>query len=534
MSLLKPYKRGVARVSWRVFWVPQDPVRSGVRRSLLQGWEDLSAREDDVGVRAGDPIFVSPDYWVDPILSLYGQSNKFRKYTVETKRNYATDIALLLTALWTRGKSWMQATPKDLDDYEDWRRLALTNPQRIGGSKWDRELAAFASLYTWATRERFLAQNPVVMKHVVGRNGEVLTVPENRSGDARSSNVHWLTPRTWRHWIDIGLRGHTREGVPEPTWVGRLEDRNVAFVRTLTSSGLRLGEGGSLLTFEVPKRQLGGGRYYRSKVAGAVTRSKKQRTFYVASDAVGEIESYVASSRAWAIRKAQRAGRYDRLPQMRLVIEVTRGLRPKVRWCDQDGIIGERDLNLLTWQERILLFEEGPHGPEPLWLWLNEQGLPFQPHSWEGVFRSANQRCERMLTPPQHLRRDPHQIYAPYATPHSARHSFALYMLVVLNYLMDQRYGLTPEERRDFRLLYGDPWFMVQNLLGHASRDTTVQHYLAPVADLQLRAMLATADSDPAEAPMAELDAVFARVARESEGIQDIDARLQSTAGGAA
>jgi hypothetical protein len=36
---------------WRVFWVPQDAVRSGVRRRLLAGWEDLRAREDDAGVR---------------------------------------------------------------------------------------------------------------------------------------------------------------------------------------------------------------------------------------------------------------------------------------------------------------------------------------------------------------------------------------------------------------------------------------------------------------------------------------------------
>ena len=112
-------------------------------------------------------------------------------------------------------------------------------------------------------------------------------------------------------------------------------------------------------------------------------------------------------------------------------------------------------------------------------------------------------------------------MFAPYATPHSARHSFALYMLVVLDTLMDQKYGLPPEERRDFRQLYGDPWFMVQRLLGHASRETTVERYLAPVADLNLRSMLAGA-GEPAAAPMPELDAVFARVARESEGIQDL------------
>ncbi|MFI8991575.1 site-specific integrase [Streptomyces antimycoticus] len=520
-------------MSWRVFWVPADAGRYGVRRGVLDGWEDLLVREEAVSVRAGDPIFLSPDYRVDPLLSRYGQSRKFRRYTVETKRNYATDIALFLSALWRRGKSWTEATEQDLNDYEDWRRYAVANPMPVTGSKWNRELAAFVGLYTWASQHGYVRRNPVLMKEARGRSGEVIRVPEQRAIDARPSNVHWLTPRTWRRWLDVGLRGHTQGGVPEPGWVGRLEDRNVAFVRTLTSSGLRLGEGGSLLTFEVPTRRLGGGRYYRGRIAAQVTRSKRQRTFYVASDAIGEIESYRDSSRAWVVRKAQRSGRYDRLPEMRLVTEVTRGMRPRVRWRDRSGAVGERELGRLTWQERTLLFEEGPHGPEPLWLWLNEQGLPFHPHSWEGVFRTANQRCERVLTPPEHLRKDPHQVFAPYATPHSARHSHALFMLVVLNHLMDQRYGLTPEERRDFRLLYGDPWLMVQNLLGHASRDTTVRHYLAPVADLQLRSMLATA-GDAVEAPMPELDAVFARIARESEGIQDLDARMLPTAGGTA
>jgi hypothetical protein len=369
------------------------------------------------------------------------------------------------------------------------------------------------------------------MKRTVGREGEMLTVPAARAKDARASNVHWLTPRTWRRWIDVGLRGHTRDAIPEPGWVGRLEDRNVAFVRLLTTSGLRRAEGGSLLTFEIPSGQVDGARYYRGKVAAEVTRSKKQRTFYVAADAIGDIQAYVDSSRAWAVHQAQKKGRYDRLPDRRVVTEVTRGRKPMVRWRGQDGTARERALDDLTVQERMALFTEGPRGLEPSWLWLNEQGMPFQAHSWEGVFTAANRRCERVLTPPNRTGFDPHRVFAPYATPHSARHSFALFMLVALNTLMDLKYGLSPEERRDFRQLYGDPWFMVQCLLGHSSRETTVDRYLAPVADLQLRSMLAGA-AEPISAPMPELDAVFARIARESEGIQDLDDRMPLGSGG--
>ncbi|MFC5724161.1 site-specific integrase [Streptomyces gamaensis] len=531
--MLKPIERGAVRVEWRVCWVPSGGIRSQVRGGLLAGWEELMACEDALGVRAGDPIFLAPDYSVDPMLSRYVQSPDFRRHEVETKRNYVTDIALLLSFLWSQGRSWTQATTRDLEDYEHWRRNAIENPQRIGGSKWNRELAAFAGLFTWAVKEGLIRRSPVVTKQVLGRRGEVLTVAAAKAKDARPSNVHWLTPRTWRLWVNVGLRGHTREGVSERGWVGRLEDRNVAFARTVTSSGLRRLEAGSLLTFEVPTFRLAGSRYCHGKVAAAVTRSKKPRTFYVSAGAVGDVETYMESSRAWAIRQAQRHGRYERLRVMRLVIEVTRGLKPVVRWCDRDGVLGEQELNRLTWRERMLLFAEGPEGPEPLWLWLNEQGLPFLPHSWDGVFRTANQWCERVLTPPRHLGWDPHKTYAPYATVHSARHSFALFMLVVLNAVMDRRYGLTPAERRDFRLLYGDPWFMVQGLLGHASRETTVETYLAPVRHLQLQSMLADA-AEPQEAPMPDLDGLFARVVRDAEGIQDIDVRMSPGSGGAA
>ncbi|MET8629607.1 hypothetical protein ABZW30_38760 [Kitasatospora sp. NPDC004669] len=303
-------------------------------------------------------------------------------------------------------------------------------------------------------------------------------------------------------------------------------------MRLLVSSGLRRQEGGSLLTFEVPGIRLGGSRYCRGRVSGAVTRSKASRTFYASAEAVHDVESYVESSRAWAVRKAQLAGRYDQLVDLRLVLEVTRVPRSRVRWADRAGVVFERLLDSLTWRERMLLFTEGPDGPEPLWLWLNEAGLPLQPHSWEAVFRTANERCRAALEPPARLRADPHRVYAPYATVHGARHSMALFMLVVLNSLLDRRFGLSPAERRDFALLYGDPWHLVQGLLGHATRQVTVDTYLAPVRHLQLESLLAEVEA-PLSAPLADLDALFARVAREADGIQDVDSRLVPAAQGA-
>ena len=134
-------------------------------------------REDQTGIKAGDPIFLSPDHRVDPLLGLYVQSPAFRRYTAETKRNYATDIKLLLTFLWGRGKAWTDAAERDLEDYEHWRRFAAQNPDRIEGAKWERELATFAALYGWAVKNGHVTPNPVVMKQVRGRNGDMVTVP---------------------------------------------------------------------------------------------------------------------------------------------------------------------------------------------------------------------------------------------------------------------------------------------------------------------------------------------------------------------
>lgn len=112
------------------------------------------------------------------------------------------------------------------------------------------------------------------------------------------------------------------------------------------------------------------------------------------------------------------------------------------------------------------------------------------------VFRQANLRCERVLLT-GHEREVPRLARVaevrgkvPYATPHSGRHSMALYMLIVLNELMDKKYGLSAADRRDFAQLYGDPWWLVKTLLGHRDVEVTKEHYLAPVMHLQLESLL--------------------------------------------
>ncbi|PJT45777.1 integrase [Streptomyces albidoflavus] len=508
---------------WRVVWVP-DPGWWGSAPAAGEiGFEDLASEVEQIGLMPGDPVFVAPDFTIDPDLLDFVLSEHFRFLKRETKRNYGTDIRILLTYLSSRGIDWRQASQQDLLNYRSWRCDAPQNPIRVGGSKWNREAAAFTRLFKWAK----VRPLPVDASRL-----------EHRAADAVSARVAWLTPRTWGLWTDIGLRGHDRDGAPTWGWEARTEARNTSFVRFTLSSGLRRQEAGSLLTFELPAQGLRHGRYLHAMLAGVVTRSKSGRTFYASVESVGQVETYVQSERAWAVQRAQHLGRYDKLDQMRLVTKVTSGRTKKVVWVDRNGVEGQQLLTRLDWQERQWLFLEGPQGPEPAWLWLTEQGMPMLPDRWNQVFTTANSRCERtLLTPAERkvsrdLRAAEVRGKTPYATPHSTRHSFALYMLILLNQLMETRFGLTKEDRRDFAMLFGDPWWLVKTLLGHADVETTKRHYLAPVAHLQLESILASADTDDAQ-EIEDVDGVFARLARETAGIQDIDVLVDQPKAGA-
>jgi len=94
------------------------------------------------------------------------------------------------------------------------------------------------------------------------------------------------------------------------------------------------------------------------------------------------------------------------------------------------------------------------------------------------------------------------------------RHAFALYMLVALHHALDRRFGLTPEDRRHFRQVYGDPWVLVRDLLGHKSEQTTRLVYLEPLNGLQVKSML---DHDE------DLETLLSRVAASSRLVIDAD-----------
>lgn len=419
-----------------------------------------------------------PDGSADAAVTAYFGSPSFRRLAAGTQAAYAADLRLLLTFLEHQGTPWRQAVHDTLLDYEYWRRRDANNPRRISGSKFARELAACSHFYRWQASRGNVGASPVMAIAGLDRRGEFVTRAALQPTNVRSVRVKWLTPRAYRRWRDVGLRGYSAVGLPEASWRGRNDGRNAAFSDLLWASGLRLREAGTLLLDEVP-RALSHEHYVRGRLARAVTKGNA-REYWASRQALQQVSAYVMTTRADAIRRAQAAGRFDAVPDKIFVSAVSP--RGDVVYQDSLGRAGTTNLDALDSRDRARLFRRTDFGLEPLALWLTEAGMPMSYPTWEAVFSGASDRCRRLEVPIN-------------CHPHMLRHSFALRMLVTLVHAFDRRLGLSEQERLEYRHLFGDPWVLVQTMLGHSKLTTTRTYYLEPVQGLQVDLFL-NADTD--------------------------------------
>ncbi|UTM40174.1 tyrosine-type recombinase/integrase [Rhodococcus sp. D-6] len=464
----------------------------------------IDAREAAVGIRPGQPFLLSPTGRPDIDVSLFFASDTFTRLAADSQASYAMDLKVFLSFLAVQGVDWRDATHDDLADFEFWRRRDDRNPRRVSAAKFSRELAAISKFYSWQQHRGTVSRSPVVMVNQGKPAGPRSLRPELLPKSVRSTRVKWLTPRAYVRWRDIGLGGYLPDGTRDERWRGRNDGRNLALAETLWSSGLRLREGGSLVLAELPSfaSEL---QYTRGRVSESVAKGGRGRDFWISGRTLKLIDNYCESTRREAVHRAQREGRYTAITTKKVVDRVDH--RRIVHYRDGDGRPATVPLDNLDWKDRLDFFVEGESGLEPWMLWLSEAGLPLPYRTWEAVFSTANARCHGLGVD---IRCHPHML----------RHSFALRMLVALIYTHDLRMGITAAERREFRHLFGDPWVLVQTMLGHANLATTRDCYLEPVSGLQVELFL---NSDPADGSL--IDDLVSRVAQLSPRIQDSEDR---------
>ncbi len=487
---------------WTVEFYDFTSVLPQVDVEELAGFGDVHERAARNGARHGTPIVLEPSGHADPRINLFFRTGTMAGRSPSTWRRYAYALVVWLEFLRVFGRSWDEATPRDVEAFKDWRLTDLRNGERVQPTSFDTDRAALNAFYGWAAA-RYAVRNPVpsvsrpdtrrVYGSDVGLSRRRGSRDPLRPAGSSRRQVKWMLRQAFEQWRDIGLCGYGFDGLRRPGWRGANEDRDAAFVDGLFGTGLRLREWASVLDVELPV--LGTERFPKAWLSAACIKGGRDGRFYrVPRGVLRAVAAYadpLEGSRVEAIRRAQRQGRYERLSGLRTVT----GYNARARTLQVAAANGTTTISVdvIGPDERRLLFRRTPQGLEPLALWLVPGGLPKKAHGWEDTFQAANQRISGLWTA-SGGRAEECPLWA---RPHMCRHSFALKWFSILSVVWKHRVdGFDGEEMKDLREQFGDIWYQLAALLGHRDPMTAKDIYLEPFSTLEIDYLMSLLDED--------------------------------------
>jgi hypothetical protein len=495
----------------------------------LPGFGDLHERAAGNGARHGTPVIVSGGGVADPRVNLFFRTGPMADAVASTWRRYAYALVVWLNFLHALGRAWDRATVRDVEAFKHWRLTDQSNDGRVAPASFDTDRAALKTFYAWAAA-RFGVPNPVpavtgAARRPGYRADDFLDPGRGgrdplRPAGARRRQVKWMLRPAFEQWRDVGLRGYGFDGLRRPGWRGANEDRDAAFADGLYGTGLRLAEWASVLDVELPADvSAGGTRFPKAWLSAACIKGRREgREYRIPRSVLRSVASYldpVEGSRAEAVRRAQRAGRYDGVPGTRIVA----GYHWRRRTLAIEAEDGVRHVpaDAVGPDERRRLFRRVPGGLEPAALWLGTDGMPKKAHGWEDTFGDANARVADAWAAANYpgldgQAREDRKAQCPlWCRPHMARHSFALKWFSVLSVVWEPRVEeFTAAELADLRDQLGDIWYQMAGLLGHAHPQTARDVYLEPFTALQVDYLMELLDEDEAASVNALVRAVAA------------------------
>jgi len=424
----------------------------------------------------GTPFLLSPRLEFDVAMNAFFSSTEMTMAAEMTCLGYARDVNAFLNFLeLARGVSdWRDATEADHVAYLIWRRRDPLGP-RVANATWNREVSGVDRFYRWQVAKGHVAKSPVPhrARHTRRESGYAAApreVAATYSQAARQNDIRWLPPRSYRQWRDVGLRGYSRDGSPDPTFRGRFADRNALFANLMVRTGLRLAEQASLTVADLPE-MTGGRKFYRFWLSPRVAKGGSARWIYVPASILRALNSYIEIDRRQVLEEARTRGPAQSLKDRPVLLDRTR-----IAWPTHESTPAK--LSQLTPQERANLTVKGQDGLEPAALWLGEAGTPLAASTWKDIFRRANERCIRQGI---ELR----------AHPHMLRHTFAVVTLEQLQ--RGHIAAMTSQiagQRTHYARIFGDPLDWLRRQLGHKSV-TTTQIYLHALEELEMETRMA-------------------------------------------
>ena len=482
--------------------------------SMRDGHSMAAVVLDRAGVRDGQPFMLGPDGSYD--LELNRFLRELSSWGVRADNSiaaYARDVMLFCRFLHTSrgGKSIWECDSEDLRAYKS-LRLHTPGDSQVSVGTWRRSVAALDKWVTWSMHQGLLEAAPFryVDKTVLTPQGmKRVQVNALQEPDGQAGPIRFVPFEDYLLWRNVGLRGELPDGRVDPSWRGRHGERNAVFADLLIFTGVRLGEGASLLLPEIPPvsaatdgRALGG-----VHLSPAVTKRNKARTVFVNRRTLAGVHRYIDIERDALVTRCAASGLYGPGKSTLLVRQAGRsgvtlaGGRSQWSYSKID-IRSRRDLMAVSDDGELR---------GPLWLWLGGDGRPLECSTWQSAFHRANQRCAGFdldLT----------------ISPHTLRHCFAVHMLGLLLRQTVRALGMQADRRFTHaqvkRLLIGNPMRKLQLLLGHAHEET-VYIYLDVLDEAQEIVASALAEWD---AQAALLDTVAVAATRDDS---DVEATVQ-------
>ena len=419
-----------------------------------------------IGLMDGMPFFLDRDgSYLHEVNRFFRACPTMGVRSRHSLRAYAHDIFVWIRFLEERrgGKQLWRADYNDVIAFHHARRLSDA-PFRISASSWNRAIAALDKLYRWALEEGLIASSPFrydqFFRHGHGR-GAPKVVEGNRAREraARPHDMQFVDIGRYLAFRDIGLRGRLPDGSEDPAWSGRNGERNAVFAELLVTTGMRLGEAGSLIIDELPRLTSDSPRILLFDLPGAITKGERPRRIRLPRRVLKLIGDYCDIERHVAAAKAPPP------PVVPFVLSSD--------GCNAINGSGRRvALTRLRPQDRQRLLRSPDGMPEHASLWLTERGQPVSSGTWEVAFRRASQRC---------------QIFGldVTVTPHMLRHTFAVNMLsMLIREQVGAIFNPTDAHGAAYRQMLGDPLRHLQHLLGHTNI-TSTYIYLDSLAEAQ-------------------------------------------------
>lgn len=418
----------------------------------------------------GTPVIVDAEWNIDRDLLDYTQSSGFLALAPSAAETYAREIVMWCNHLLENDVSWLEAQRAHVIAFEMKRRGRDGMAKAVSGATWSKFGAAMSPLYAWARGHALVEYAPLDGSQSMGRFGG--RVP--RSSDSVHTRDRWVTPSALRLYRDIAFLGRTpvlSDGVwragKENYTRSRTDERNAAFLLLAYSTALRRQEIGSLLVSELP--DLEGDE---ASLARAVAKFGKQRAWSSLSGGLDATWDYINTMRNSHVKKARARNAYADLPNAIWIVGKRPRPKGKVALVDSTGV--EHELQEIDAQKRSRLFTTLRDGlPEPMAVWLTEEGLPLDHRTWDRIFSDANTRFAHAMGlagyegSPLNL------------SPQSLRFSAALALLLALLRARDRRDGRKAMSHD--MSVYAQCFTIVQELLGHASRQVTEDTYVDPV-----------------------------------------------------